>query len=261
MVNSEKIKLWLLNNKDNGVAWDSIQNRDFAGPRFIKETLQIAYNNNKTKNDKKRMHYYANGLYLAPTSINSVRSKQLGLFCLFDIKKYTVIGEYTGAVRSQEQQAKYFKRKLEKTRLHHSRYTWEYQDENRETWFIDPLDNRGKLNKNKYILPFINEPPPGENANLFAVHHLHPQDTISFVACDIIPAHQELFIMYGDDIIPHDRSYEVGENCTQLPAVQNYLDPKYLDLLGVQNNPNNPCLKFGVRRKSQAELDEILETY
>jgi len=203
----QKLRAWLWNNSDNSIAWDKIVNRDTVGlPDFLLDALKPVF-----KFPKYKVHFYANGLYLRPSSIEQISETQSGLFCMFDIFSNTLIDNYGGDERTSTEQKRYMSNLSKDVQDQKLRYTFEYTTENNSVRFIDPTDINGDISY-KSICAFVNEPPPNKVANLVTSHKYYEDGTneIRFIACVHIPANKELFIKYGDTM--ERPGYSVGRD-------------------------------------------------
>jgi hypothetical protein len=197
-------KRWLIEHVNDVKAWDLVHSRNLQSfPKEVKQTFAKTHYHNM-----KRIHYYADGLYTAPSSIPEISKTERGLYCIFDVKQNTLIDWYMGQVRNQQQQNEFLARKRYPNR--YLRYTWEYNDTNGDTYFIDPTDKFAKVDHKKFVLPFINEPPPDTEINVCALHYISSDKTnqIVFITAKDIPAHTEFLISYGTT---HERDYPVGK--------------------------------------------------
>ena len=277
-MDTTNIKRWVVDYVDDVDAWRTAASdvADNTTPEAVKSSIRQAFDNAEPKGTPR---FLSDGLYVSPTSLGKVENNSftrfdfLGLFCMFDIKKGTVIGRYEGSVTNMADYDQYLKSIPKRLKVRKEQYLFGVNHDGVD-YVIDPLDMKGDI-KYTHALAFANEPPPGSNSNVVAI----PKDRdVYFVSCTNIPAHRELTLYYGWDRLDPDykNNYEIGNACTfesnpnidRMPKLLDFLQssqtrheidlrqPMDFDLasLTVDSDPENSAPPFGLKRKSDITM-------
>ena len=193
---NDQLRTWLFENRYNksqtimDMWYDIHQGKTSKLPEFLRSYGTIT----------NVVQCFRNGMY---TRKSDIPNADLGLFCSFTIPQNTLIGNYTGNILSSDNYHNYLKNiEMKVDRDKYVSMIWEYMDADGTTYYIDPEES----NKLKYV----NEPPPGRIANIYAFHDVK-HNIIRYITYQEIPAHTEMFIMYGSN--EESRDYPVGVDC------------------------------------------------
>ena len=213
-----KIRKWLLSHyeptKKNITIWDGIRKGErktlSALAQYMQTVFERTYQNNPSK-------MFCDGFYTAPSKMHDVN--ELGLYCMFDLPRFTHIGNYTGTTRlNRKNHKKYMKTQTESNRKFIEKYLWSYKKKGHR-YYINPLTlEDGELVIAYGLkLPYINEPPVGERSNIDASQFDHPDNPylnsdIHFGTCGNIPAHTELWLHYSNKY-KREPPYPHGKAC------------------------------------------------
>lgn len=143
-----------------------------------------------------------------------------------------------------------------------SNYIISYLDRHQHKVVIDPTDGKGDVFNpllNQNVVPFVNEPPQGKQANTY---FYETETDVWLVSCQSLARFQEVWCHYGRE---RDEAYLVGKPCklslaNQLPYTQPWIIGRTLSVIQEQLETfleSQPSTGKTVIYEDKDELDDL----